>query len=324
MIKLFACFENASNGSGSYLKCSFQRNAGTDQKHSKRIKYIYSYQPCCSFQCKGYYIFCHILGICVIFVFLFGMLLYVQKVNWSPSIPSGGYVVNLLFLILGVVITRKILAFHGSTIYEQIVISSFIATCLYLLTYDILEQFTPDCNLMLRNKTSNEVFWFVSRSVSMYIWSIPIVYIFWPQLTSNSRHIPSTADGSNASYSSKGHRSNQSYNKINHTKSNKPNHQSEQRSSIISSLDEELSDDDEFYNSGNAQLQQLTTAHSNKQIILGGKNKANFNSLIFGRKSNKGPNSLRKTTRFMSTNSHQSINIDEEDYTVDNHINLLK
>lgn len=34
-------------------------------------------------------------------------------------IRSGGQVVNFIFFILGIVITRKVLAFNGSTIYER-------------------------------------------------------------------------------------------------------------------------------------------------------------------------------------------------------------
>ena len=59
---------------------------------------------------------------------------------------------------------------------------------------------------------------------------------------------------------------------------------SEDRSSIISSLDESLSDD-EIYNNNTGQF-MLTTANTNssKHIILN-KPKTTFNSLIFGRKS---------------------------------------
>lgn len=54
--------------------------------------------------------------------------------------------------------------------------------CLYLLVYDMLEYFTVEhCEIIIHNKTLDDIFWFVSRSVSMYLWTIPIVYIFWPK-----------------------------------------------------------------------------------------------------------------------------------------------
>lgn len=113
--------------------------------------------------------------------------------------------------------------------------------------YDILEYIVPNCNVVIGNEISNDIFWFVSRSTSMYLWVIPIVYIFWPLL----RTRPWSYLGSATSplYKSTGLDNSQKHqNKINNTHSNRDrNLLTEERSSIISSLDEELSDDDDFY-----------------------------------------------------------------------------
>ena len=186
-------------------------------------------------------------------------------------------------------------------------IISFSVVCCYLLTYDILEySLFENCDIAFHQGVGNDLFWGLSRGVSMIFWVIPIVYIFWPKLKRRSRSVNSrlTATPHNK----------RAANKINNTKSVEKNIFDSSPASLISSLDEELSDDDEIYHQqNNAVLPYLTTNQSsntpNQIVILKNKQQPNFNSLIFGT-TGKRPSTLGKSKfpRYMSSHSHQSIN----------------
>lgn len=64
----------------------------------------------------------------------------------------------------------------------RVVIISFIIICLLLLAYDItyILSGASSCGNLTTNPKANNFLWFFSRSVSLYIWVIPIIYVFWP------------------------------------------------------------------------------------------------------------------------------------------------
>eukprot|EP00347_Sterkiella_histriomuscorum_P012954 403366581 len=250
-------------------------------------------------------------------------------------IRSGGQLVNLIFFILGILITRKILSFHGQTTYEKqelrksyiqalkslwIVILTFLITCIYLLAYDILEYLVPNCDIVIGNPLENDIFWFFSRSISQYLWMIPLVYLFWPTLKSskanNLENTQSSSDLGGFSSSqntllinrmkntySDNSLQQRSLNKINHTQNSRLR-DAEIKSSIISSLDEELSDDDEIYQTSTGQF-HLTTQQSSKKIIIINNQKPNNNSLVYNPMATQNPHASTSNLPYM----HQSNKI---------------
>lgn len=63
------------------------------------------------------------------------------------------------------------------------VIISFCIICAYLLFYDLIAYLNDDtnCNHDFSSEVGNDIYWFVSWSVSFYIWVLPIIFVFMPK-----------------------------------------------------------------------------------------------------------------------------------------------
>lgn len=75
----------------------------------------------------------------------------------------------------------------------------FMAVCLYLMSYDIwiYVSSSSNCEQLLSSVAANNTMWFTSRSVSCYLWVLPIIRVFWPKVKQNgSRHKPNAKDNS--------------------------------------------------------------------------------------------------------------------------------
>ena len=67
---------------------------------------------------------------------------------------------------------------------NRVVIISFSIVCIYMIIYDVLTYFkdSKNCLLVFRNEILNTTVWFLSRSFPYFLWTIPVLVVFFPSL----------------------------------------------------------------------------------------------------------------------------------------------
>lgn len=117
-------------------------------------------------------------------------------------IRLSGCTAMVLFLVVGIIIRKKISALPRETQYEKeiaekqdraiqrlwVVIKWFMALTVILMVYDIVSFFTTDRygNLKGVPKWVDELFLIFIRTIAYVVFAIPIFYLFWPSIISKS------------------------------------------------------------------------------------------------------------------------------------------
>ena len=105
---------------------------------------------------------------------------------------------TFVFIIIGIVITSKVnqisknknivldeelLKNYKESLFKLwVVITVFTIVCMFLLGFDIVGYLStvPSCDALTDSIIGNNVLWFLSRSISDYLWIVPLIIIFFP------------------------------------------------------------------------------------------------------------------------------------------------
>ncbi|CDW82459.1 UNKNOWN [Stylonychia lemnae] len=113
----------------------------------------------------------------------------------------------VLFFILGVIITKnvkkeinrrsqalyrtqyetKLILSQNKSIFKLwVVIVSYCLVSIICIVFDSVMYQSQNCQMISSNKTMNGLIWLFDRSVSYCLWTIIVIYVFWPKYSRNN------------------------------------------------------------------------------------------------------------------------------------------